>query len=477
MGLTKGAGAWPVSELFRTASFRLALGFVAAFAASTLLLFAFIYWQTAIAETSRIDRFLLRDALAAAATSPNRLEAMLGPRLSHDLHRLTFAALFDAEGRPLAGNLASLPADLPPDGQPHMSRLRIDDGLGGQDEVVRAVARRLPSGETFVIARSIGDIDQLRRSVLRALGLSLLPATLLALSAGIFLSIRALRRVKDVHETMARILAGDLHERLPIRGTGDDFDRLSEGVNQMLDEIGRLLDQLKGIGNDIAHDLRTPLTRVRARLERVRDAEIAAAQDAEQGRAARLAQLEEAVDRAVIGLDQTLGIITALLRIGEIEARRRRSGFAAVDLAAILREIEELYAPIAEEQGIRFEVATADTSLIVGDRDLLLEAIANLVGNAIKFTPAGGQVHLALRAEAAGPVIAVSDTGPGILAEERAAVLKRFYRSDKSRHIEGSGLGLSLVSAILELHGFRLTIGDAHPGAIFEILCQPHAIA
>ncbi len=459
-------------EIARTAAFRLTLGFVVAFAASTLLLFLFIYWQTAVAETRRIDRFLLHDAAAAAAVPPAQLELMLGPRLSHDFHRLTFAALFDAAGHPLAGNLAWIPADLPRDGRPHRTRIHIDNGSGGQEEAVRAVVRKLATGETFVIARSVGDLQQLRRTVLRALGLSILPATLLALAAGIFLSLRALRRVKDVHETMARILSGDLHERLPIRGTGDDFDRLSSGVNRMLDEIGRLLDQLKGIGNDIAHDLRTPLTRVRARLERARDAH--STPDATASGAGCEA-LQDAIDRAVVGLDQTLGIITALLRIGEIEARRRRSGFAEVDLAGIVREIAELYAPIAEEQGIRLELALTAVAPVFADRDLLLEAIANLAGNAIKFTPAGGTVRLTLLADPRGPVVRVSDTGPGIAPAERGEVLKRFYRSDKSRHIEGSGLGLSLVAAIVELHGFTLTIGDAHPGAVFELLCQPPA--
>ncbi len=468
---TNGARQALLPEIARTAAFRLALGFVAAFAASILLLFLFIYWQTAVVETRRIDGVLLHDAAAAAATSPAELELMLGPRLSQDLHRLTFAALFDADGHPLAGNLANIPPDLPRDGRPHRTRLRVDNGNGGQDEAVRAVIRTLPSGETFVIARSVGDLQQLRRTVQRALGLSVIPATLLALAAGIFLSLRALRRVKDVHETMARILSGDLHERLPIRGTGDDFDRLSDGVNRMLDEIGRLLDQLKGIGNDIAHDLRTPLTRVRARLERARDAgfeTVGAAADASRREA-----LQDAIDRAIVGLDQTLGIITALLRIGEIEARRRRSGFAAVDLAGIAHEIEELYRPIAEEQEIRFEVAIEAVAPVFADRDLLLEAIANLVGNAIKFTPAGGTVRLALLAGPEGPRVRVSDTGPGIALAERGEVFKRFYRADKSRHIEGSGLGLSLVAAIVDLHGFTLTLGDAYPGCVFELLCQP----
>ncbi len=445
-------------EVFRTAAFRLAEAFAAAFVLSTLLLFAFIYWQTAVYETGRIDAFIVRLAATAATAPPEQLMWTVGSRLSNDLHRLTFAALFDGKGRLVAGNLERIPADLPLDGRAHDAALPTD---GGAVEQVRAAARRLPDGRIFVVARNVDELVTLRAVVLRALELGVIPAVLLALLTGAFLSLRALRRVRLVHETVERIMRGDLHERLPIQGTGDDFDRLAASVNRMLDEIGRLLDEIKAVGDDIAHDLRTPLGRVRARLERARDG------------ARTHEELQDAIDRGIAGLDQALAIITALLRIGEMEAGRRRGGFAAFDPAGLLLEIGELYAPIAEEQRVAFAVSAPPAWSVFGDRDLLIEAVANLVGNALKFTPEGGAVRLELRAAAAGPVIRISDTGPGIPTAEREAVLKRFYRSDKSRHIEGSGLGLSLVAAIAKLHGFAIRISDAGPGCVVDLHCYP----
>jgi signal transduction histidine kinase len=448
-------------EVARSAAFRLAAGFACAFAASTLLLFAFIYWQTAVYETGRIDSFIARLAVQAARAPPEQLMWTVGTRLSNDLHRLTFAALFDRGGRPVAGNLSAVPAGLPMDGLAHAATAPLPGPHGVTIAPVRAVARQLPDGRMLVVARSIDELMALRAIVLRALELGVIPAVMLALLVGAFVGVRALRRVRLVHATVERIMRGDLYERLPIRGTGDEFDRLAASVNSMLDEIGRLLDEIKGIGDDIAHDLRTPLGRVRVRLERAR------------GASHSTEELQEAIDRAIAGLDQALAIITALLRIGEIEAGRRRIGFADVDLARVLGEIGELYAPIAEERRIRFELSAPPGPSVFADRDLLIEAVANLVGNAIKFTPEGGAVQLTLVERDAGPVIRVADTGPGIPPAEREAVLKRFYRSDKSRRIVGSGLGLSLVAAIAKLHGFAISIGDAGPGCLVNLYCCP----
>jgi signal transduction histidine kinase len=227
----------------------------------------------------------------------------------------------------------------------------------------------------------------------------------------------------------------------------------------MLGEIETLIQEIAGIGDNIAHDLRTPLTRVRVRLERGR------------AHATTLEELRSAVDQAIGGLDQSLVIITALLRIAEIEHSRRREGFGEVQLAPLLREVGDLYDPIAEDKGVTLLVEAADEAAIRGDRDLLFEAVANLVDNAVKFTPAGGRVELALLRRDGETVVQVRDTGPGIPAIEREAVTKRFYRSDKGRGTEGMGLGLSLVAAIIKLHGFRLTIADG-PGCTAEIACS-----
>jgi signal transduction histidine kinase len=249
-----------------------------------------------------------------------------------------------------------------------------------------------------------------------------------------------------------------LRERLPTRGGDDPFDQLAVSVNQMLSEIETLIQEIAGIGDNIAHDLRTPLTRVRVRLERGRE------------RAATVEELRAVADQAIAGLDQSLTIITALLRISEIEHSGRLAGFSDVLLAPLVREVGELYDPIAEDKGVSLRVEAADEMTVHGDRDLLFEAVANLVDNAVKFTPDGGRVELGLLRHGGENVIRVSDTGPGISENEREAVAKRFYRSDKSRGTAGLGLGLSLVAAIVKLHGFRFAI-TAGPGCTVEIAC------
>jgi PAS domain S-box-containing protein len=220
------------------------------------------------------------------------------------------------------------------------------------------------------------------------------------------------------------------------------------------------LQEAKVVGDNIAHDLRTPLTRVRLRLERGRE------------HAATLEELRAVADHAIAGLDQSLTTITALLRITEIEHSRRREGFSEVQLAPLIREAADLYDPIAENKGITLRVDAADRPIVRGDRDLLFEAVANLVDNAVKFTPEGGRVELALLHQERETVIRVSDTGPGIPEIEREAVTQRFYRSDQSRNIKGLGLGLSMVTAIVKLHSFHFRI-SAGPGCAAEIVC-PH---
>jgi signal transduction histidine kinase len=247
-----------------------------------------------------------------------------------------------------------------------------------------------------------------------------------------------------------------LRQRLPTLGRDDPFDQLAVSVNGMLQEMEALIHEIAGVGDDIAHDLRTPLTRVRVRLERGRD------------HAATLEDLRAVVDQAIAGLDQSLAIITALLRIAEIEHARRLDGFNQIRLAPLVREVGDLYDPIAEDKHVTLRVDAAEEATVHGDRDLLFEAVANLVDNAVKFTPEGGHVNLALLREDGKAVIRVQDTGVGIEDAERQSVTKRFYRSDKSRRSDGLGLGLSLVAAIVKLHGFRFTIASG-PGCTAEI--------
>jgi signal transduction histidine kinase len=446
-------------DFARTTTFRWTLAIAGAFVLGALVLFGFVYWQTAAYMTSSYDRLLTSEVSSIAPDAPTHQVERVVNRLRDDPRRVRIAGLFAADGHRLVGNLESLPAGLTPDVPTDVTIVRVDD-RGRETQEVRLVVHQMPSGDVLAIGRFNGEIDEIAEIVLRALALGLLPAFGLSVVIGVMLSLRALQRLSDVNRRVQRIVAGDLRERLPTRGSDDPFDQLAASVNRMLGEIETLINEIAGIGNNIAHDLRTPLTRVRVRLERGRD------------HAKTVGELRTVADQAITGLDQALAIVTALLRITEIEHSRRLERFSEVELAPLLREVSDLYEPIAEDKHVALQVEAKEGAAVHGDRDLLFEAVANLVDNAVKFTPAGGRVELSLLRRAGETVIRVSDTGPGIPEDERDVVTKRFYRSDKSRGTEGLGLGLSLVAAIVNLHGFRLTIGGC-PGATAEIACPP----
>ena len=447
-------------EFARSTSFRWAVGVAAVIAFSMLLLFGFVYWQAARYVTANFDGTIARELDEfASATPEDRLE-MIAENLRQDPRRIKLDGLFGPGGRKIAGNLERLPAGFGGDTEVRTARIVRIDERGREEQSVHAAARQFSDGTILVVGRDIDELHEIAEILARTLALGLIPALVLAVGAGILLSHRANRRVDAVNRQVRRIVAGHLHERLPVRGVDDPFDKLAGIVNGMLDDIERLIHEIAGVGDDIAHDLRTPLSRARAILERGR------------GNARTQEEFRAVADRAIAGLDQSLAVITALLRIAEIEHGRRLAGFGTVDLGDLVREVGELYAPIAEDRGISLSVAAggAVDAKIRGDRDLLFEALANLVDNAVKFTPADGTVTLALERGAGAVVLRVVDSGPGIGDAEREAVLKRFYRSDKSRHTPGVGLGLSLVAAIVKLHGFQLAIAPA-PGCSVEISC------
>ncbi len=434
-----------------------------AFVLCTLLLFGFVYWQAAAYMTATFDDLITAELRILTADTPERRLQQIDNRLRDDPRRIRLAGVFAADGHRVAGNVESLPPGLAPAVPANVKVIRIDN-RGRETENARLVAQPLPSGEVVVVGRNVDEISEIAGIVRRALGLGLLPAFALAVAFGMVLSSRAHDRLSEVNRRIQRIVAGDLRERLPTRGSDDPFDQLAVGVNRMLGEIEALIHEIAGIGDNIAHDLRTPLTRVRVRLERGRD------------RASSLEELRTVADQAIAGVDQSLTIITALLRIAEIEHSSRLEGFSEIRLVALLREVGDLYDPIAEDKGVDLKIAAAEEATVHGDRDLLFEAVANLVDNAVKFTPAGGRVAIALLAREGQAVIRVSDTGPGIPQAEREAVTKRFYRADKSRSTKGLGLGLSLVAAIVKLHGFRFAIVDG-PGCTAEITCAQPPLA
>jgi signal transduction histidine kinase len=448
----------PLPDFARTTTFRWTLAVAGAIVLYTLVMFGFVYWQTAAYLISENDALLAEEMRVFATNTPEQRLAEIDDRLRKDPRHVKVAGVFDAGGRRIVGNIESLPGGgLTPD-IPTVAVVARLEGGDRENQKVRLAAHPLPGGEILVIGRNVDEIAEIAEIVGRALGIGLLPAFGLAVAIGMVLSFRALGRLSDVNRKIQSIVAGDLRERLPTRGSSDPFDQLAVGVNRMLGEIEALIQEIAGIGDNIAHDLRTPLTRVRVRLERGRK------------NASTLEESRAAADQAIAGLDHCLTIITGLLRIAEIEHSRRLDSFSEVRLGPLLREVGDLYEPIAEDKRVAFRVESADEATVHGDRDLLFEAVVNLVDNAVKFTPEGGRVDLALLCRDGDTVIRVSDTGPGVPETEREAVTKRFYRSDKSRSTVGLGLGLSLVAAIVKLHGFRFTIGGT-PGCTAEIVC------
>ena len=435
-------------RLFQTTAFRWTLGSAAIVAFGIAAMAGFFYWQTVGYITTRLDAGLLLEARSLRVETRRVLILRLEKSLTVDPQGNKAYGLFGPDGERLVGDVEALPAVLPPADRP--TRVTVAWSQAGTlaSVEVRAVAVPLDDGAVLFLGRSSRDLQEIDGIVKRAMALGIVPAALLALAGGALVSVGTLRRVEAVWNACSLIMEGEFHRRLPVGRRRDEFDRLSEMVNRMLDEIERLVEEVRGAGDAIAHDLRTPLTRLRARLDRALDPD------------ARHAPVMEVLSKSVSDVDQLLATVTAVLRLAEVEEGRRQSGFRAVDLSEVVEAVAELYAPVAEEKEIRFTLdrGTAPATLH-GDGDLVFEAIANLVDNAIKYTPPGGRVGLMLDGTEEAPVVRVWDTGPGIPPEESEAVMRRFYRVDRSRHLPGTGLGLSLVAAIARLHGFALEIG------------------
>jgi signal transduction histidine kinase len=337
----------------------------------------------------------------------------------------------------------------------------VQRGQRGHNPSARVLAVRLPNDEMLVVARDANVLEDVGQIILHAvfwgIGLTLVPGLL----GGMALSRGPLNRVREMREATLPIVRGDLKQRLPVSKQGDELDMLAGIVNTMLDEIERLMTEVKGVCDNIAHDLRTPLTRLRAQLYRMQQQ--IPPEDAKH----------EMLAKSLAETDSLLARFRALLRISELEDRHRRSCFASIDMCETLQQIYDLHAPLAEHKGVELRINCELLRPLEGDQHLLFEALTNLVGNAIKFTPSAGTVEIRAVQTDKGPRIDVLDSGPGIPQEEREAVLRRFYRGSAHRAESGFGLGLSIVAAIVKLHGFTLEIADRtpKPGARLTIYC------
>ena len=382
-------------------------------------------------------------------------------RLTRDIRRLDYVAVFDPKGALVFGDVPGMPA-IPIDGRAYVVQEQPLPDSSGNREPAIFVARNLVGGGVLLLGRSLSETYGLQGTLLRALAVALLPTVLVILGIGAIFARRASQRFKRVHDAIVRIMNGDLDLRLPFAGE-DDIDKIARAVNLMLDEIARLLDHLKSVGDNIAHDLRTPLAVARAKLER--------ALDNKSG----TEQLREALEAALAQIEKVSLTISAILRISAVEHGARETQFKDFDLAAVCAQLLDFYEPLAESNGVTMIVDAATPVPVRGDPDLMREALSNLIDNAIKFTPAGGLVSHEARMAEGRPFVLVSDTGIGVPSHERARIFDRFYRGERSGQSPGHGLGLSIAETIANLHGFDLTVEDNNPGARFEMRAKAPA--
>jgi signal transduction histidine kinase len=363
----------------------------------------------------------------------------------------------DAMGRKLAGNLENV---TPVDGWQESGvgfKAGVEDSGADDDHQIWAEGVHLPDGSYLMVGQDAFRLLSVQEAIINTFAWSAGAALLLAALAGAFLSRRFLRRIDDINQTSLSIMEGRLKERIPVRGTSDEIDRLSINLNQLFDSNQSLLESLKQVSTNIAHDLRAPLTRLKQRLEEART------------KANSKADMAVAVDEAILESDQLLSTFAALLRIAQIESGSRKSGFRSISVTDVFSRVVDAYGAVAEDEGKRLEAHLDNDVIFFGDSDLLLQMTANLIENAIRHTPAGTVITLALTKEEAGIRAIVADSGPGIPVEQREKVFDHFYRLDRSRSTAGNGLGLALVSAIAKLHGLHLNLADNQPGLKIEI--------
>ncbi len=456
-------------RLLRTASFRLAAAYVVLFAASTLVLGGVVFWIASDALNQQLRARILAES--AALQGEYRIGGLDRLVAAVRLGGRGAAALDDrvqaADGRRLAG---TLPRVAPRPGWVDLEAgdARADgeaDQTGEVPEHVRALVTQLPGGVWLAVGDDLGRIEEVQATILGAFAWALGLGVLLGGAGGVLLSRSFLRRVDTIGRTAQAIIAGDLTQRIPLRGTGDDLDRLAATLNRMLDRIAALMDSLRQVSADVAHDLRTPLARLVQTLDTARR------------HAATPEAFRAALDTAAEETEAILETFAALLRIAQVEGGSRRAGFRAVDLSALAASVGEAFAPSIEAAGHRFVAAITPGVSVRGDGDLLANLLANLLDNALRHTPAGSTIRLGLAieggAEAGRAALSVADDGPGVPAAERARIFDRFYRAEHSRTTPGSGLGLAMVAAIAELHEAALTAEDAGPGLRVRLVFPP----
>ncbi|WP_159999812.1 HAMP domain-containing sensor histidine kinase [Roseomonas sp. 18066] len=447
----------PLWRLLSSAGFRFATLFAALFLAAGLGFAGVLWWGTAGTLERQTDAAIRADAQALAerwrdAGTDAVIEA-ISERLALDADGQALYLLLDPRGQRLAGNLVSLPPGALDGPAESWHRLTLEHEEEAPGEA-RLYLMELPGGVTLAVGREVSEKQRLRALLTEGLAWAAGAALVFAV-LGAWLMRRALeRRLSPAVTTAALIAGGDLSPRVPLSAHDDEFDRLGASMNTMLDRIAHLMDGVRGVSDAIAHDLRTPIARVRNGLE-----EALLSEDEDP------ASLRGAIERGIADLDNVTRVFQAVLRIAEVEAGARRAAFAPLDLAMLLADAAELYGASAEARGQTLHTGWPSPLGLTGDRDLLLQVVANLLDNAVKFTPPGGNITLSAARDHDQLVVRVADEGPGLTVADRERVGERFFRADQARTTPGSGLGLSLVRAVVQLHGGMLWFenGDGPP--------------
>ncbi len=432
--------------MFRSTSLRLAALYTAAFALSVVVLGAITLLTTRAALTQQFDARI--QAEASALAQEYRTEGLTGVlqavRERDETPGALDYGLNGPGGERLAGRLNG--ATTPPGWSNLTTRQRR-----GETETIRVLTTNLPDGYRLVVGDDDERTEALQRTVLQGFAWAFAGVVVLGILGGFGLSRDVHRRLAAISGTAEAIIDGDLARRVPVRGSGDDLDRLAVTFNRMLDRIAALMESLRQVSNDIAHDLRTPLTRLRQRLETSRTL-------------IETSERSEAIEGALEDLDAIMDTFAALLRIAQIESGARRAAFRPNDLTEIARTVVDAFAPSAEDAGQTLVLEGVDELVVEGDRDLLTQMLVNLVENALRHAGPNAHVRVRTLKQGSAAVVSVIDDGPGVPEAERTKLFSRFYRLERSRSTPGSGLGLALVAAVARLHGAQVSLEDAKPG-------------
>ena len=450
-------------SLLQTQAFRIVLVYVLLFAFSVTALLFFTYWNTRRTLDGQTDQIIEAEITGLQEEYQHfNLPGVVETVRSRSLHAgQALYLLSDGLHHVVAGNLDSWPqiSNSPGD----MVEFDYERPVDGKLEPRRARGRvfALPGDFSLLVAQDVHDRYLTERMFTTTLPWTVLLILVLGAAGGALISRNMLRRLDAINRTSGEIIAGDLTRRVPLTGSGDEFDALAENLNRMLDRIERLMKGLREVTDSVAHDLRTPLNRLRNRLE-----ESVARLNASGSQAGE-------IERAIAETDQLIATFNALLLIAETDAGTTRAAMSPLDLGEVAADVAELYEPFAEEKRVSLAVLAGPAAGVEGNRSLIAQALANLVDNAIKYTPAGGQVRIRTVLSEQGVDLSVSDTGPGIPAADRPRVTERFVRLEASRNSPGTGLGLSLVAAVAHYHNAELVLEDNAPSGLKAVLHFP----